>query len=481
MAEKRSSITKTVWQQTEVLPEETMAFLRELAADYTKVKTAVYERYSGVNSFGRLGFVFDIQTQMRHCGLREQLDLPAVYFEAAVREAVSDVKGMWGMVKNRMRTLIYQNDNLSQEDRLYLYTVLKLDAIYAAVLERRAHPAPKKTEGLELDMARLDNLLRRLTRRSLSRPSAYSADSFSAPPGGYSYRDGQLWLASRERHKRVPLPLKDKKMSDRQIRVCLRKDYADIAIPLETEAKRHEDFQNTIYIYLGGNCMCTLSSGSTYGQRLGDMSRARTERLTEKNRGRSRMQAEYRESLAEGKRARAAVIKANNLGRCKYDRQKSRERAAIESYINAELNRMLAAEKPARIVVTKPVAGSPKSKSRAVNRMLTGSLLGYVRKRLAEKCAAQSVELVELSLKGTCFVCSQCGAQGKRLPEGFVCTACGYKSAIPLNGARNIENKYNRKVINDKAVNSEAVNGKAVNGKAANSEAVNGKAIQTWE
>ena len=41
---KGTEITKTVWQSTEVLPEETMEFLKGIAADYARVKASVYER-----------------------------------------------------------------------------------------------------------------------------------------------------------------------------------------------------------------------------------------------------------------------------------------------------------------------------------------------------------------------------------------------------------------------------------------------------
>lgn len=445
MSEDGSRITKTVWQCTEVLPEETLAFLRSIAADYSKVKENVYERYSGVGNLGGLGSVFEIQTRMRHCGLREQLNLPAVYYELAVREAVSDIKGMWGMVKNRIRALIDANENLDADERMYLRTVLKLDPIYAALLERKPYPLPKKAEGMELDRKRLDNLLRRLTRRCLGRPSAGGGDSFSVSPGGYSYRDGQLWLASRERHRRVALPLKDQKVSDRQIRICIRKDHADIAIPRDREVKRYSDFRNTLYVHLGSRCMCTLSTGSIYGDCLGAISSARTERLTEKNRGRGRMRTEYRTSLAEGNGGRAAAIEANNLGRDKYDRQMRRDRTRIESYINAEINRMITAEKPAKIVITRPVAaGRSKYGNKAVNRMLTGSFRGYVRKRLTEKCAAHGIELVEINSRGTGSICSRCGAPGERSSGVFLCSSCGFESTASLNGARNIERKYNQ-------------------------------------
>lgn len=450
--QKKDHMTKISWQYTEPLPEETMDFLRGIAGDYAKVKRSVYERYSGIASLGKLASVYDIMTQMRHCGLREQLGLPSVYYELAVRDAVSDIKGMWGMLKNKIRTLIAANENLSDADRMYLRTVLKIDPVYAAVLNREAYSMPEKAANLEIETGRLNNLLRRLTRKYLGRPApSERADSFSVSPGGYSYRDQALCLVSRVPRNRIRLPLKDGRKCDRQLRICIRKNDVAIALPVNRRKRHHKDFHNTIFVHLGYRDMCTLSTGAVYGEGLGELSAARTERLTEKNRERSRMRQSYRDSMAEGNRKKAADIEANNLGALKYDRQKKREQTQIESCINAAINRMLETEKPGTIVITKPVtAGRKKSGYKPANRKLSESPQGYVRSRLLQKCEANGITLVEISSRGTGSICSNCGAEGKRLGQGFVCENCGYQSSIALNGARRIEEVYRKSLAEKK-------------------------------
>lgn len=420
-----------------------MEFLRSIAVDCSKVKTCVYERYSGIRSLKKLVSVFDIMTEMRHCGLREQLDLPAVYYELAVRDAITDIKGMWGVLKNKIRTLITANDNLSADDRMYLRTVLKLDIIYGAILNREDYLMPEKMKGLDMDADRLNNLLRRLTRKYLVKPIVNKNDTFGVPPTGYSYKEGYLYLTSRIKRRRVVLPLKDNKVSNRQIRVCIKENSAAIAIPVEARKQRHKDFQTTLYIHIGYYDMFTLSSGVIYGKDLGSFSKARSEHLMEKNRERNRVQLSYKRSLASGDEKKAENIKANNLGTFKYERQKGKEQARIETYINMQINQMLEKEKPGKIVVPKPVAiNKTKFKYKQTNRMLAESFYGYIRKRLAEKCALHTIELVEINSKGTGSVCSECGEQGKRFSGEFVCGFCGYKSSIAINGARNLERKY---------------------------------------
>ena len=437
------TLTKTVWQYTEPLPEETMAFLRGIASDYNKVKNSIYKRYSGIKSLGRLTPVYDIMSEMRHSGIRTQLGLPSAYFDPAVIDAVADIKGMWGMLKKKIGILVTANENLSSEDKMYLRTVLRLDKVYAAVLCHETYELPRNAEGLDIDTERLNSLLCRLTRKYLAKPSTGSADYFSIAPCGYTYRNGMLCIASRIPGKRIALPLKDDHTCTRQIRLCIRKDYAALALPTEARIRKHADYENTIYIHIGYRDMLTLSNGNVYGQSLGSMTSAETQRLMEKNRERAKMRTAHRRSSADGDQGKADLIERCNLGTEKYRRSKEKQRAKTETFINTELNRMLAAEKPTRIVITRPVTmNKSKLPSKAANRKLTSSFHGYIRERLSYKCRLNAIELVEISSKGTGNVCSRCGAEGRRLPEGFYCPDCGFVAAISLNGAKNIENHY---------------------------------------
>lgn len=439
-----SSITKTVWQYSEPLPEETMEFLRGIALDYSKIKKYVYNRYSGISSLNRLTPAFDIMSEVRTSGIRTQLKLPSAYFSPAVVDAVSDIKTMWGMLKNKLRTLITANENLSSDDRIYLRTVLKLDSIYSAVLNHEQYEMPNKAKGLDIDVERLNNLLCRLTRKYLTKLEVISTDSFSIASCGYAYRDNAIYIASRTPGRRLEIPLKDSNICKRQIRLCIRKDYAALALPVETKIKKHEDYNNIVYVHIGYQDMFTLSNGNIYGQSLGNMTSMETQRLNDKNRRRAKIRAVYQQSMESGDKEKADNIEANNLGLKKYQKRKDREYAKTEVFINTEINRMLETEKPAKIVITRPLTvNKTKLPSKSSNRKLTRSFSGIIRERLSYKCRIHSIELIEINSKGTGSICSCCGAEGKRMQEGFQCPNCGYKASISLNGAKNIESKYN--------------------------------------
>lgn len=439
-----SSITKTIWQYSEPLPLETMDFLRGIAADYSKVKNYVYGKYAGIKSLDKLTPVYTILNEMRYCGLREQLNLPAVYYELAIADAVTDIKSSWGIIKNKVSEKITANENLSDDDKKYLRTVLKMGSVYAAVLNRQQYELPKNAEGLDIELKRLNNLLCRLTRRYLTVPKTDSADWFRISPNGYSYKDGAMRIVCRMPRKRISIPLKDDRTFDRQIQVHIKQDFVALAVPVETKIRKHKDYVNTIYAHIGNKDMLTLSNGNIYGVSLDELVNPETERLAKKNRERSKAYRAYEQNTESGNRQKAANIEVNNLGKLKYDNQKNKERRKTTTFINAEINRMLENEKPAQIVISKPIVkNKTKIYVKSVNRKLARSFQGYIRERLAYKCRIDSIELVEINSKGTGKTCCVCGAEGIRQGKDFICENCGLTTTIALNSARNIQNKYN--------------------------------------
>lgn len=432
--------TKVISQYTRPLPSETLEFLQGVSEDYSKVKNAAYERFSGIRYMNRLKPVYNVLNEMRYCGLRAQLNLPVVYYELAVAEAVTEIRSMWGMLRNKIRIRIKENENLTDDDRHYIRLVLKNESIFAAIVNDEPYELPHKAEGLAVDVHRCNSLLKRLTRRYRKTPEMKRSGVFKVSPAGYRYGDGGIYLVSRIPRKRVFLPLTDCQTTDRQIWVKVREQDAVIMIPQEVEVIRHPDYTNTLYAYIGYADMITLSNGRIYGKELNLMVTPETERLSEQNNQRGELRRIRAEHLRQGDTAAAERIGVNNLGKQKYEAKKQRERDRTEQFINRELNRMLAEEKPGKIVITSPIrsAGTYKYK-KALKRRLTRSFGGYIRRKLEQKCISNGIELAKINSKGTGSICSDCGAEGKRTREGFVCEKCGLQTTIALNSAKNIE------------------------------------------
>lgn len=346
-------------------------------------------------------------------------------------------------MKNKVGECITANENLSEDDKIYLLTVLKMNGVYAAILNRQEYEMPRNAAGLNLDVKRLNNLLCRLTRRYLTQPGTEGTDKFRVSPNGYSYKNGAIRIVCRVPRKRITIPLRDNRTFDRQIRIQIRQNDVALAVPVDAKVKSHQDYENTVYIHIGSQDMFTLSNGHIYGMSLEEWTNPETERLTKKNKERHKMYIAYHQSAENGDARKAASIEANNLGKLKYDRLKEKERTKTTVFINTEINRMIREEKPARIVITKPVTKNrTKIYSKSANRKLARSFHSYIRERLAYKCRVHSIELVEISSKDTGSICSTCGAEGKRLGRDFLCESCGLETTIALNSAGNIQQKY---------------------------------------
>ena len=434
-----ATIIKTICQHSRHLPADTMAFLRGIAEDYAKVRAATYERYGGIRSLNHLTPAYNILSEMRSCGLRSRLDLPSAYYELAVMEAVTDIKSMWGTVKNKVREAISSRDWLTSDERKYLRTVLRIDTVFAAVLNRRKYEMPRNMEGISVETGRLNNLICRLVRQCHMKPAVRKADYFRVTPAGYCYKDGGIYLVSRIKRRRVFLPLKDEQVSSRQICVRLGSGEASLYIYRESEVKEI-DGSGSVYAYIGYQDAVTLSNGHVYGAELGRLVSPETERLNAKNHERNRAVRSRLDSMKAGDMAKAERIRVSNLGKKKYDRQKQRARDRTQNFINAELNRLLEVEKPKRVVITKPIVRYRRRKySPQANRRLARSFGSYIRKRLEEKCKLYGIEVLAINPKGTGSTCSACGSEGIREKQDFHCEHCGYAATIAQNTARNIE------------------------------------------
>lgn len=437
------TITKTVIQHTAELDLETLSFLRGIAADYAKVKNAVYQKYSGISHVDSLTPIYGILNEMRYCGLRDQLKLPVVYYELAIADAVADIKTNWAVLRQKINGIVTADGNLTEDERMYIRTVLKINRVFSAILNRKPYEMPDNARELTIDTDRLNNRIRRMVRKYLTQPRCGLTQLFRVSPNGYRYGEGGIYLVSRIPRHRIFIPLRNDERYDRQILFIIEGNCATLHIPVETKIKKHGDYTGIVYMHIGSRAMFTLSDGTVYGDNLENIVFPETLRLDRKNQERGKFRRRAEQYKAENQPEKAGMIEDNNLGIQKYDSQKAKERATTVRYINTEINRMLREKKPACIVIPgRVVKNRTKHYSKTVNLKLARSFHGFIRERLAFKCRLNSVELVEVNAKGTGSLCANCGAEGKRWRERFTCENCGNDTTIALNTAKNVEKKF---------------------------------------
>lgn len=403
-----------------------MKKLMEIAKDYSTVKNYVYQRYGGIKSLPKLYPGYTVQNEMTASGLRASLGLPSVYFYLAVFDALGDIKNQWTQVKDRIEKCIRENENLTAADRHYLRFVMKQSDCLEAILLKKEMQLPEDWEksfekvraGVEEN--RLNQYLCRQVRKQLKKLQTDSMDVFSVSERAYRYDDHGIYLAAKEKRKRIFIPLTDNNRYIRQLTIQLFPEESNIIIhvPVEMRVRQHEDYHGEIGLAMGIRTMFVTDENHIYGERYSEYQYALSEYIREGN-------SRYRRN------------KDTNPGRKKYMAGRQRLEEALHTYINAEINRMLRTEKPAVIYLPKLLQNSKAGVNKKINSSVSLWQKGYVRSRLTQKCREQSISLVEVFAKDISRVCSQCGAVGEKMEDIFICKTCCAKLPERENAAKN--------------------------------------------
>ena len=423
----QGTICKTVHQyNSEPVPDAVMKKLVEIAKDYSSVKNYVYQRYGGIGGLSKIYPGYTVQNEMTASGLRARLGLPSVYFYLAIFDALGDIKNQWTQIKSRTEKCIRENANLTPEDRHYLRYVMKQSRCFESILLKQEIVLADEWKNSFaqvrscVEEGQLNQYLRRQVRRHIKKLHTDGADGFMVSGQAYRYDDHGIYLAIKEKRKRIFIPLTDNNRYTSQINICIFPEEGNIVIhvPVETRVKQNENYHNTIGLALGIRNMFVTDQGNVYGEKFSEYQYALADFVREGN-------ARYRKN------------KGNNPGRKKYMAGRDKLEATLHTYINTEINRMLKIEKPAVIYLPKLPQSSRAGINKKINNSISMWQKGYVRSRLTQKCREQSITLVEVFGKDISNECSQCGTIGKKTKDIFICNACGAKLPERENTAKN--------------------------------------------
>ncbi len=424
-------ICKTVRQYSrEPIAQEDMRKLLEIAEDYRKVKNYVYNRFGGPGSLSKLYPGYTVQNEMTASGYREKLGLPSVYFYLAVFDALGDIKGRWTGTKQKLVGLINRNKDFTEEEKHYLRFILKVSNAFEAVLNQKPIGLTAKMEKQyrelagRVDTERMHRYLCRQTRKYHKKLHTDVADGFSIAERAYRYGDHGIYLSIKEKRRRVFVPLTDNNQYGSQLKVKLYppENRLELMVPVYVSIRNHEDYQEEVGVALGFHTMLTTDGGRRYGDELG----------------------QYQLAYSDWVRGQTASYNRNRKqhpGRKKYNARKRRLEGRLHSYINQELNRFFASEKPGIVYMAKLPGAKAGGTDKRINHSLGQWQRGYIRKRLEQKCREHSAEVVKVLGKGIGKECSRCGATGVKQENTFICPVCGYREAEKTNTARNVKKR----------------------------------------
>ena len=164
-------------------------------------------------------------------------------------EALGDIKNQWSQIKNRIEQSIRNHPELTPEDRHYLRFVMKQSRCFESILLGQEMILSKEwVSSFEearsgVDEKRLNQYLRRQVRRNMKKLHTDSADGFSVSGQAYRYGDHGIYLATKEKRKRIFILLTDNNQYACQlnIRIFPAEGNLIIHVPVETKVKRNED------------------------------------------------------------------------------------------------------------------------------------------------------------------------------------------------------------------------------------------------
>lgn len=415
-----------------------MQKLSDIAKDYLSVKNYVYQRYGGIRSLPKLYPGYTVQNEMTSSGLRGKLGIPSVYFYLAVFDALGDIKSQWTKTKSAARRAVGANAGFNEEEKHYLRFLIKTNDAFEGVLTQKPPkdwklPAEiqKKQEELSGKLQSAEKYHRylcRVVRKYHVKPHSDTSDGFFSSGGTHRYADQGIYITTKERRKRIFIPLTDKNQYKSQIYIRLfpEKNSVELRAAIQAAVHFHPDYTNQVGISLGMSAMLTTDEGHIYGEKLGF----------------------YQTQFSDWIREQVGKYNANRLaepGRAKYNAKKHRMQEFLHSYINMELNRFLREEKPQTVYLPKLPPPKGNSMSRKINYTAAMWQRGYIRERLEQKCLEQSVELVKVYAKDISRECSRCSAYGCQKNGSYCCPACGYTADPKANAAQNAKKRGKEK------------------------------------
>lgn len=410
--------------------KEDMQKLLDIAEDYGKVKNYVYGRFGGIASLSKLYPGYTVQNEMTESGLRGSLGMPSVYFYLAIFDALGDLKAQWTRTKTQILKNVGQNEGFTEEEKQYLHFLLKISNAFEQALNQNPVKLTKELEehyhllSAQVDAGRLHRYLCRQVRKYHVKLHTENVSGFSASGSAYRYGEGGIYISTKERRKRIFVPLTDRNQYKAQLYIKLnpKENSIEIHVPVQTAIRKHDDYTRKVGIAFGIYCMLTTDEGHHYGEDFGT----------------------YHIAYADWKRRQTASYwrnKENNPGRKKYYAAKKRQEEQLRTYINQELNRFFQIEKPQTIYMARMPGVHTKGPDKRINHSVSLWQKGYIQKRLAQKCEEQSVEIVEVLGKGISRECSCCQAIGRKIDGIFHCPVCGFEEEEKTNTACNVKKR----------------------------------------
>lgn len=421
------------------------------------IKNYVWSRYNGIGSLLKQSG-WTIRDELIQKDLLSK-KITKTLSRVAVEQSAATIKSNWTTTKKKVKKAIAQNENLTKDDKHYLYLCLKhTPTLYNILNYKKVDYATDCLKDLKVDVHRLNNLLRRYIRRYKTK-SYTNKENVILTSNLYKFdlNNNIFSFTGKKKNSKVTITLIGnipKLKGTLELVKNQKSNQYYLHVPLDRIIIKKEMTEQSEILGLdvGITDLITLSNGSIYGANSAELFYTLSDNLVNKNRSRLfsyKRQLEER-LLTESDPSKKSILELklknlenNNLGSKKRISKISKYKSRIVSHINCELNKMVKEEDIEEIVREDLNWISKKKKNvsrKQQNRFSTWSK-GVLLERLSVKLAENGIKETIVNPAYTSQVCCKCNHLGSRNGKVFKCLNCNLNIDADFNASINTKKR----------------------------------------
>lgn len=421
------------------------------------IKNYVWSRYNGIGSLLKQSG-WTIRDELIQKDLLSK-KITKTLSRVAVEQSAATIKSNWTTTKKKVKKAIAQNENLTKDDKHYLYLCLKhTPTLYNILNYKKVDYATDCLKDLKVDVHRLNNLLRRYIRRYKTKSYTNKANVIlTSNLYKFDLNNNIFSFTGKKKNSKVTITLIGnipKLKGTLELVKNQKSNQYYLHVPLDRIIIKKEMTEQSEILGLdvGITDLITLSNGSIYGANSAELFYTLSDNLVNKNRSRLfsyKRQLEER-ILTEQEEPEKAILEQklrnlenNNLGSKKRISKISKYKSRIVSHINCELNKMVKEEDIEEIVREDLNWVSKKKKNvsrKQQNRFSTWSK-GVLLERLSVKLAENGIKETIVNPAYTSQVCCKCNHLGNRNGKVFKCLNCNLNIDADFNASINTKKR----------------------------------------
>ena len=442
-------LIKPVEQYSSILTSEEINILDKIGINFKNNRNYFYSRYNGINNLVNSHKFFDTKKQIvSNEKLVKTFNLPAKYWKIALLNCLSNIKTEWSNTKRRIKSNIFKNGNITEEERIFMFSILKNNEALEKCLKYKKLDEYYYTKFKELipKFKTLLNKIRRYVRNCKGKtPYTNKIKLLYLDSGLYNYKENYINISTLEKRKKISIKVNDNRVFKTNLIIKWDENRLRIISTKKYESIPNEFIKNEIGIDKGIKNLISTSSGNIYGKNIFNEILKKLEKQFDKDKNRQRI-FQYMKNLKDNNKIEN--IRNNNLTSIKRNKFMKKTKIFGKNIINREIKKLIKEEKPTLIVKELLNFKNPNNKfSKKIRNRINKWYSGYINEKIELECNKLEIDFIDVNPAYTSQICSNCGNFGKRNGEIFICKNCGKKHA-DINASINILKRKDIKEIN---------------------------------